>query len=82
MNEHSLAGFTVHVTIEPLCDFDLAEMVWLIQECKPVKINIGADSKGHKLPEPSKEKILDLIDELKKFTTIDQKRNLSRILDK
>jgi DNA repair photolyase len=80
MNEHSLAGFKVHVTIEPIMDFDLDELVWLIQTCMPEKINIGADSKNNNLPEPSKEKLLALIDELKKFTVIDQKRNLTRLL--
>jgi len=72
--------FNRYVTIEPIMDFDLKEMVELIKLCNPVQVNIGADSGGHNLPEPSKEKILELIDELQKFTQIDQKRNLNRIL--
>ena len=68
------------VTIEPIMDFDLKEMVELIEYCTPNKVNIGADSKNNHLPEPSKEKLLALIDELQKFTIIDRKTNLSRLL--
>lgn len=75
-----IRGFTKQVTIEPVIDFDLEEMVALIKRVNPVSVNIGADSKGHNLPEPSREKLLALIDELKKFTVIDQKRNLTRLL--
>jgi protein gp37 len=76
-----IVGFTKYVTIEPIMDFDLEDMVDLIRLCGADKINIGADSKGNHLPEPSKEKLLALIDELKKFTVIDEKRNLGRILN-
>jgi protein gp37 len=68
------------VTIEPIMDFDLNEMVKLIKQCNPIQVNIGADSGNNHLPEPSKEKLIELIEELKKFTVIDQKRNLSRLL--
>ena len=67
------------VTIEPIMDFDLYELVKLIKLCHPQQVNIGADSGNNHLPEPSKEKILALIEELKKFTVIDQKRNLKRL---
>jgi hypothetical protein len=70
-----------YVTIEPIMDFDIQELVNIIITCQPTQVNIGADSGNNNLHEPSKEKILALIGELKKFTTIDQKRNLSRILD-
>lgn len=69
-----------YVTIEPIMDFDLEELVELIKMCEAKQVNIGADSGNNNLPEPPKEKILELISELKKFTTIDQKRNLSRLL--
>lgn len=71
----------VYVTIEPIMDFDLEDLVELIKVCNPTQVNIGADSGNNNLPEPPKEKILSLIEELKKFTTIDQKRNLNRILN-
>jgi len=75
-----ITAFEKQVTIEPVMDFDLDEMVMLIRMCHPSKVNIGADSKHNNLPEPSKEKLLALIDELSKFTVIDQKRNLNRLL--
>jgi len=72
--------FPTFVTIEPVMDFDLDEMVRLIKLCHPVQVNVGADSGNNNLPEPSREKLLALIDELQKFTAIDQKRNLARLL--
>ena len=54
----------------------------IIKHCDPRKVNIGADSSPNrnKLPEPPKEKILELIAELEKFTTVVQKKNLRRLL--
>jgi hypothetical protein len=69
-----------YVTIEPIMDFDLEEFVIELKQCNPIQVNIGADSGNNNLPEPSKEKLLALINELKKFKVIDQKRNLSRLL--
>lgn len=71
-----------YVTIEPILDFDLNELLELISECNPIQVNIGADSGNNNLPEPSKEKVLKLIDELSKFTKVEQKKNLKRILKK
>ena len=75
-----LDSYPRYVTIEPIIDFDLAPLVELIRRCEPEQVNIGADSGNNHLPEPSSEKILALIDELKKFTTIANKRNLTRII--
>jgi DNA repair photolyase len=72
--------FNRYVTIEPIMDFDLYEMVELIKNCNPVQVNIGADSCENNLPEPKGDKVLNLIYELEKFTQIDQKRNLNRLL--
>jgi len=69
-----------HITIEPIMDFDLGEMITMMQVINPIQINIGADSGNNHLPEPPKEKILKLITELKKFTTVHQKDNLRRLL--
>lgn len=69
-----------YVTIEPIMDFDMEELVELIKSCNPIQVNIGADSGNHKLPEPSKEKVLLLIDKLEGFTKVKQKKNLKRIL--
>lgn len=68
------------ITLEPLIDFDLEIMVNWINDINPNFVNIGADSKGHHLPEPSKEKILKLIEELNKFTKLINKENLGRLL--
>ena len=75
-----LNSVDVMVTIEPILDFDLDVMVKWIEGIHPKWINIGADSKGHKLPEPSKEKIIALIQELRKFTEVKLKDNLKRII--
>ena len=73
-------GFETFVTIEPIMDFNLNEFVELIKMCNPEQVNIGCDSGNNHLPEPSKEKVLQLIKELQKFTVIHNKSNLSRLL--
>jgi len=75
-------GIETFVTIEPVMDFDLDELVALIRKCEPAQVNIGADTGGNKLPEPSPEKLRELITGLEEFTTIHSKRNLSRLLKK
>jgi len=40
------------------------------------------DSKNHNLPEPSREKVLQFIEELSKITEIKKKSNLRRIIGK
>jgi len=76
-----LSDFRRFVTIEPILDFDLEPMLNLIRRCEPVQVNIGADSGRNGLPEPSAAKVLALIEELSKFTTVVQKKNLARILN-
>lgn len=73
-------GKPCYVTIEPIMDFDLVPMIELIKQCHPVQVNIGADSGNNHLPEPSKEKLLELIAELQKFTVIARKSNLGRLM--
>lgn len=68
-----------YVTIEPILDFDLKPMVELIRYCNPIQVNIGADSGNNHLPEPSKDQVLALIAELKKFTVVHRKINLGRL---
>lgn len=70
------------VTIEPIFDFDLEPMLDLIITARPEWVNIGADSKCHDLPEPSKEKVEELIKALRETTTVKLKGNLKRIYDK
>lgn len=73
-------SFKVMITIEPIMDFDLEPFIKMIKEIKPFQVAIGADSKNHKLPEPSKEKVEALIKELEKFTKVIQKDNLKRLI--
>ncbi|MBD3231124.1 hypothetical protein GF322_00520 [Candidatus Dependentiae bacterium] len=77
---HMSQIFETTVTIEPILDFELSELVDLIKRVSPTWINIGADSKGHGLPEPSKKKIDKLVKELKKVTKVNLKKNLNRLL--
>jgi len=70
-----------YITIEPIMDFDLSEFVDMLKSVNPKQVNIGADTGKHDLPEPSPEKVLALIDELKKFTIVHTKNNLKRILE-
>ena len=68
------------VTIEPIIDFDLGEMIILIGLAKPDFVAIGADSRGHGLPEPSEQKIRDLMNVLVcKGIDVKPKSNLRRI---
>lgn len=77
--ELSYRGFETMVTIEPIFDFDLNELIDLIVLANPEWVNIGADSKGHDLPEPSMEKVKMLVQALQEKTTVKLKRNLERI---
>lgn len=69
-----------YVTIEPIMDFDMDELLELISTCNPIQVNIGADSGNNKLSEPGREKVLSLINELEKLTKVKQKKNLKRII--
>ena len=73
-------GHDRYVTIEPVMDFDFDEMFELIVRCDPTQVNIGSDSGNHGLPEPTKDKLLNLIEELEKVTVVKQKANLKRLL--
>lgn len=67
------------VSLEPIIDFD-AELASWIKAIKPVFVSIGADSKGHGLPEPPPDKLQSLIDSLRQFTEVKVKSNLKRLL--
>ncbi len=68
------------ISIEPIMDFDLKEFVdWLVV-IDPAFVSIGADSKGHNLPEPSGEKVQALIAALEEFTEVRPKKNLERLM--
>ena len=69
-----------YITVEPIMDFDLGIFVRLIKQCSPIQVNIGADSGNKNLPEPPKEKVIELIEKLKAFTRVELKSNLKRII--
>lgn len=76
-------GLCVFVTIEPVMDFDLDTMHGFMLLSNPDFINIGADSKGSGLSEPSAEKVGDLLYLLDESgIEVREKHNLGRIIGK
>lgn len=69
------------ISIEPIMDFDVGELAQWITEIYPCFVSIGADSKGHNLPEPKPQKIKELISELVKITEVKLKANLKRLIE-
>ncbi|MDD5589223.1 MAG: DUF5131 family protein [Candidatus Nanoarchaeia archaeon] len=68
------------LTVEPVLDFDVDILAKWIDNIKPKFLNLGADSKGHNLSEPSYEKIMALTEELKKYgIELREKHNLQRL---
>lgn len=78
MEELSKRGIETYVTIEPIMDFDLIELVELVNRCKPKQVNIGKNSKEEivSLPHPTANKTKELIKALSKFTKVEIKENL------
>jgi len=73
--------FKTMVTVEPALIFDPMELLNLIYICNPEWVNIGADSQGHNLPEPSSDKIHALIDTLRDANIeVKIKSNLKRLM--
>ena len=69
------------ITIEPILDFDVIPFVENIVRAKPSFINIGADSKGCHLPEPTAHKVKEFVVKLQEFgIEIRKKSNLGRLL--
>jgi DNA repair photolyase len=66
------------ITIEPIMDFDVDVMVQWIEYLKPKWVNVGADSKNCGLPEPSPEKVQELLKRLGKYAVT--KDNIKRLL--
>jgi len=73
--------YDTFITIEPIMQFDLKELVELIKICHPKQVNIGFNTSYKvQLPEPSEQKTIELITELKKFTKVKLKSNSQRII--
>lgn len=75
-----IEGYRKTVTIEPIINFDVDELIAMIALIHPEFVSIGADSQHHHLPEPSGDKIRALIAGLEKITQVIQKDNLKRLL--
>lgn len=68
------------VTIEPILDFDVQILAQWMIDIRPNFVNIGADSKRNRLPEPSWEKVESLIKTLKnEGIEVREKNNLNRL---
>lgn len=75
-------NFRKFVTVEPILKFDLEEFSTWLGEIKPEFLNIGADSKGYNLIEPTYSKIVQLTDILrdKYGIKIIEKHNMQRLI--
>lgn len=74
-------GEKLMVTIEPILKFDLDVLSRWIIDIHPDFINIGADSKRHGLPEPTKDEVLALVKVLENNGVhINKKTNLERLV--
>lgn len=73
----------IMISIEPVMDFDFSDFLSSLKKVKPDFIVIGRDNYGNNLPEPTLEKILSFIYELKCFTRVILKSSLrNQILKK
>lgn len=69
------------VTIEPILRFNPDVLAQWLDEIRPEFINIGADSKGHGLPEPNSDTVRTLIAKLQELKLeVRNKHNLERLL--
>ena len=74
-------GFSVMVTIEPIMDFDHNSLVEMLRKIRPFQVKIGSNTNREiKLPEPTRDQIIALVQELRTFTNVELKSNSSRIL--
>jgi len=70
----------VFVTLEPILDFDVDVLANWVADIAPEFLNLGADSKGQGLKEPTVAKIMQLVDKLNEFgIELREKSNLSRL---
>ena len=79
MSKIAALGIPTFVTCEPLIDFDLPELVEMLRQCNPQQVNIGRNSRREvQLPEPDALQVWELIDEVKKFSKVEVKKNAAR----
>ena len=81
MNEIANRGIETYLTIEPIMAFDKDDIVRLIRMCRPTQVNIGANTYNKiRIPEPTKQEIIDLVNEIKDECKVELKENLNRII--
>ena len=73
-------GYSVMITMEPIMDFDIDVVLDMLRRVRPFQVNIGCNTSSVQLQEPSRDKIIALIQSLRTFTTVKLKSNSSRIL--
>jgi len=60
------------ISIEPIMPFS-EEFPWKIEKAEPWKVAVGYDNYDNNLPEPLKEETIQLIHDLRTFTSLDLK---------
>ena len=71
------------ISIEPICDFDLGEMLTWMEEIKPSIVEVGADNYRNNLPEPKWYKVQSLLNGLRNICpTVVEKSGLHRLEEK
>ena len=68
------------MSIEPIMAFDHKKFLDWIREIKPAFVSIGADSKGHNLPEPTASELDNFVVALRDITEVKLKKNLARLM--
>ena len=72
--------FKKMVSIEPIMAFDFDIFLKWIRDLKPTFVSIGADSKGHNLPEPTASELDNFVVALREVTEVKLKKNLARLM--
>ena len=81
MSEIANRGIETYLTIEPIMAFDKDDIVRLIRMCRPTQVNIGANTYTKiRIPEPTREEIFDLVNEIMDECKVELKDNLNRII--
>lgn len=67
------SNFPIHVSNEPILDFDMDVLLGWMKTLEPAKVSVGYDSLKNNLPEPLVGKTFQYITELLKFTDVETK---------
>jgi DNA repair photolyase len=71
------------VSIEPIMDFDLAKLVWWMENIKPEIVEVGVDNYHNNLPEPEPRKVRQLLYHLKQICpVVVEKKGLERLKER